>query len=152
VGVVVSVNVEAVSTAVSQVSSASWEVGESLSGIVWNVLSDDSVSVVSHELSSLVGDSIVPSGPGSDGSGSDIEGPPLLAVWLHDVLDNESVLVTTDVGVPGKSSASGHSGSELELSSVEWMSSVGLTGLVEGPSLVGTVVAVPEDNVSVVSV
>jgi len=32
------------------------------------------------------------------------------------------------------------------------MSSVGLTRLIQDPSLVGTVVAVPEDNVSVVSV
>lgn len=40
----------------------------------------------------------------------------------------------------------------MELSSLEWVSSVGLTSLVEDPSLVGTVMAVPPVNVSVVSV
>ena len=40
----------------------------------------------------------------------------------------------------------------MELSSLEWVSSVGLTSLVEDPSLVGTVMAVPPVNMSVVTV
>ena len=63
----VSVNVEAVSSTVSEVSSASWEEGESLSGITWDVLSDDNSSVQSQELTSLVGDGVVSSGESSDG-------------------------------------------------------------------------------------
>jgi len=61
VGVVSTLNIKAVTTAVSQVSSASWEVGESLSGIVVDVLSDNSVPIVSQELTSLVGDGVASS-------------------------------------------------------------------------------------------
>lgn len=54
---------------------------------------------------------------------------------------------------PDKHSVSSHSGSDLELNIivVKW-GSRSLTSLIDDPTLVGTVVAVPEDNVSVVVV
>ena len=77
VGVAVSVDLEAHTSVVSQVSSASWEVGESLVVLVgpW---SDDSGVSNSVGVSVLVGDSIVSSLPASDGSGSGIEDEPLV--------------------------------------------------------------------------
>jgi len=82
-----------------------------------------------------------------------IEDEPLLLVSLHDVVNSESVLVSTNMLFDSEGLSASHKGSDLELSSIsEWLSSQGLTGLIEDPSLVGTVVAVVEDNVSVVSV
>jgi len=102
-------DIKAVTTTVSEVSSSSWEVGESLSGIVWNVLSNNSSLKESHELTSLVGDGVVSSRPGSDGSGSVIESEPLFVVSLKNVLDSESVLVSTDMLSPCDSSSTRHS-------------------------------------------
>ena len=117
------------------------------------VLSDNSGDSDSESVASLVGDGIASSLVSSDGSGSLIEDPPLLWVpWLV-VLDSESELVATDVLVPEQGSSGSHSCSELESASVlEWLSWPGLGSLVDPPGLVHTVMAVVEDNVSVVSV
>lgn len=64
----VSVNIEAVVTTVSQVSVGSTEPVDSLSGIIWNVLSDDNDLVESLELTSSVRDGVVLSPLRSDGS------------------------------------------------------------------------------------
>jgi len=68
VGVRVSMDIKAVTTTISEVSVGSSPVVESLSAIIWNVLSNDNSSVESQELTSLIGDSIVSLVPGSDGS------------------------------------------------------------------------------------
>jgi len=61
--------------------------------------------------------------------------------------------VTTDVLLDNKRSLLWKSRSDLEFNSIsEWLSWVSDTGSVEGPSLVGTVVAVVEDGMSVVGV
>lgn len=64
----ISMDIKAVTSRVSEVSYRSSEVIESLGSIVGLVLSDNSSSIVSHELSSLVGDSIVSSSSSSDSS------------------------------------------------------------------------------------
>ena len=55
-------------TTVSQVSVGSTEPVDSLSGIIWNVLSDDNDLVESLELTSSVRDGVVLSPLRSDGS------------------------------------------------------------------------------------
>lgn len=103
VGVLVLVNIETDSSMVSEVVLSSWPVGNLL---VWLVspLSDDSPVVWSVLVSRSVGDGIVSSVPGSDGSSSAIEGPPLIQVpWLM-VLDLKLVLMTSNVVVPRESS------------------------------------------------
>lgn len=62
-------------------------------------------------------------------------------------------LVSTDVLVPEEGSVAWHLGSDLELSAVvDWLRWVFNTLLIKVPSLVETIVAVPEDHVSVVRV
>jgi len=82
-----------------------------------------------------------------------VEDPPLLSVpWLA-VLDSQSELVSSDVLVPEEGSLRSHSSLELELDSIfQWLSWPALVSLVNPPGLVETVVAVVEDDVSVVSV
>jgi len=122
--VMVTVNIHAVTTVVSQVSVGSSEVEESLSHVVDNVLSDDNSSIESLELSSLVRDSIVSSPLRSDGTSSSVEVEPLLDVSWEVGLDSESVLVTSDVLCNSDSSSSSHLGSDLEsLVVVEWWGS-----------------------------
>jgi hypothetical protein len=96
---------------------------------------------------------------GSDGSSSSIEGPPLIpSPWLM-VLDSELMLVVASLScVHVESSSSAHSRSELELNSIfkRWVfvfdDDSEVRNLNELPSLVGTVVAVPENDMSVVRV
>ena len=115
--------------------------------------SDDSWLPESHLVSSSVGDNPVLLSSSSDGLGSSVEVEPLSVVpWLV-VVDSESVVVVSDMLVPEQGSVAAHSGSDLESDSVSenWLVVDG-TDLVEPPSLVGTIVAVPEDDVSVVTV
>lgn len=61
--------------------------------------------------------------------------------------------MSTDVCADSEGSLLWHSGSDLELNSVSvWLSWVSDSMSVEEPSLVGSVVTVPEDNMSVVGV
>ena len=145
-------DVEALSSNVSDVSDGTVEPKGSL-GVVTSVLSDGSGNVDSESLSSLVSDDKVSSGPGSDGLGSPVEGPPLLVVQWVVGSDSQSELVASDVLMPEEGSSVWHSGLDLELNSVaKWVSWV-LSGLgVDVPGLVKSVVAVPEDDVSVVVV
>jgi hypothetical protein len=117
------------------------------------VNSDDSWVTESHLVSSSVGDNPVFLSSSSDGLGSSVEVEPLSVVpWLV-VVDSQSVVVVTNVLMPEQGSVAAHSGSNLESDSVtkDW-SVIDSTLLVEPPSLVGTIVAVPEDDVSVMSV
>ena len=94
------------------------------------------------------------SSPGrSDRSGSSVEGPPLLVIsWLV-TLDSQVVSVTTIVVSDDESSSVSSVGSQLESDSIsKWLGSVETSSLVDEPGLVKTVMAVPEDDVSVVSV
>ena len=51
--VMATVNIEAVTTDVSDVSLVSWEVGNSLEGFLWSELSNDSCNIDSHLLALL---------------------------------------------------------------------------------------------------
>lgn len=63
----------------------------------WSEDSDLSNSVV---VTVSVGDGIVSLGESSDGSGSGIEGEPLVVAEGGVVLDSQSVLMSSDVFVP----------------------------------------------------
>lgn len=146
--IVTSVNIKALSSNVSNVSSWTIEPSDLL---VWLVLplSDYCSNINSEALSSLVGESIVSSSPGSDGSGSGIESPPLSVVLWTVVSDSKSELVSTNVLMPEESSSVLHERLNLELNSVsKWVSWVVNSLSVNVPSLVQSIVAVPEDDVS----
>ena len=123
--------------------------------------SDNGVST-SNESSgaNLSGDGEVSLVLGSDGLGSSVEDEPLLPFPWGVVPDSELVLVVTNVSaeVSIQSSVVSHLGSELEWSSIwEGWVNVGDNNLEVGslddsPALVGTVVAVPPDDVSHVMV
>jgi len=123
--------------------------------------SDDSVSSSNKSSgSSLSGDGVVSSVLDSDGLGSSVEDEPLLPFPWSVVPDGKLVLVvsnmSSEVGIEG--SVVAHLGSELEWSSIwEGWVNVGdnnleVGGLDDSPALVGTVVAVPPDDVSHVMV
>ena len=71
-----------------------------------------------------------------------------------EVVDSESELLSTDVLVPEEVLARSHVGSDVELDSVsQWLSVGWLSGNgSDSPSLVGTIVAVPPDDMSVVGI
>jgi len=79
VGVASTLNIEALTSVVSQVSSASWEEGESLVVLVGPWSQDSNLS---HSIGVTVSvrDGVVSSLPASDGSGSGIEDEPLVVV------------------------------------------------------------------------
>lgn len=89
----------------------------------------------------------------SNGLGSPVEDPPLfVAVWVV-VLDSESVLMSTNVFMPEEGSSASHLGLDLESSSIsDWVSWIRDSSGVDGPALVGMVVASPEDDMSVLRV
>jgi hypothetical protein len=151
-GVGFSMDIKALSSNVSDVSVGSVEPKGSL-GVVSSVLSDGSSDSNSELVSSLVGNSVVSSGPGSDGLGSPVEGPPLSVVQWVVGSDSKSELVSSDVLVPEEGSSVFHLRLDLELDTVgEWVSWI-LGGLgVDVPGLVQSIVAVVEDGVSVVGV
>lgn len=96
---------------------------------------------------------------GSDGSSSSVEGPPLIpSPWLM-VPDSELVLAVASFScVKVESSSSCHGRSELELNSISerWVLVLDddseVRNLNELPTLIGSVVAVPPDDVSMVRV
>ena len=97
-------NIKALSSNVSDVSVGTVEPQGSL-GVVSGVLSDGSSNSDSEALTSLVGKSEVSLGPGSDGLGSPVEGPPLLVVQWVAGSDSKSELVASDVLVPEEGSS-----------------------------------------------
>jgi len=99
VGVASTLNIEALTSVVSQVSSASWEVGGSLVVLVgpW---SQDSVLSDSIGVSISVGDGVVSLCVSSDGSGSSVKDEPLVVTEGSVVLDSQSVLMSSNMLVP----------------------------------------------------
>ena len=152
-----SVNFEALSVWSSDLSNQVVEVvegellvGSGAEGVA--VSSDDNVLV-----QSVV---VVDSGDGvrwlpgrSDALSSSVEPEPLLGVsWLRSLGSHVPDITSSVLGNVEGSLVSSLV-LDLESNSVtEWLSSVLGTSLIEEPSLVETVVAVPEDDVSVVSV
>jgi hypothetical protein len=94
VSVTSSVNIEASNTDISDVSSASTEPSDHLSGVVGFVWSDNSWDGVLHPVGVTLsdGDNHSSVGSNSDGLGSPVEHPPLLVVIRIVVSDSESVL------------------------------------------------------------
>lgn len=145
-------NIKALLTVVSQVPSASLVEGDMLVyiSLPW---SDNSCSTNSKVLSLLVGNGVSSLGKGSDGVSSSVEDEPLLGVLGVVVSDSKSELVGTDVFSPEEGSVGLHLGFDLELNSVsKWISWVSPSELIDLPSLVGSVMAVVEDNVTSVGV
>ena len=148
-------DIKASSSHVSDVSDLTGEPSHVLKNVVLLEVSHNGnvalvVPVVSIELDRHDHLSV---GPGSDGSSSSVEDPPLLVVVWVVVLDSQSVLVVTNMLSVEQGSSAGHSGLDLESQTVfEWVSWEVWPLLVNVPGLVKTVVAVEEDNVHVVNV
>jgi len=113
VGVRVSVNVQALLTKVSDVSSGSG-VPLDLHGVITSPWSDGGGNTNSESITLLVGNGVASSVPGSDRVGSSIEGPPLVPVSWVVVSDSKSELAGSDVLMPEEGSVVSHSGSDLE--------------------------------------
>lgn len=159
--VVATVDIEALTSIISDVSSVT-TIDSDLLVNFSSPWSDDSSSSDVETLSKLVRECEVSSQVSSDGSGSLIEDEMSLSGLSFvssvplgiEVVDSESELVAANVLVPEEVLASSHGRSDVELDSilkwlsVAWLSSNG----VDSPSLVGTIVAVPPDNMSVVSI
>jgi len=149
VSVDISVDIKAELVVELDVLSGSVVPNDLLNGLT-SVGSDDNSDSSSEALSVLSRENVGSSGPGSDGSGSGIEGPPLLrALWVV-VLDSDSVLVSSNVLSPEQGSVSAHSRFDLESFSISnwvwWVSEWDLWLGIDEPSLVDTVVAsVPVD-------
>jgi len=145
-------NVKTFLSVVSDVSVSTVVPSDSLEVLV-GVLSDSGSDSNSELVTSLVGDDVASSSPSSDSLGSRIEGPPLLVVLWVVISDSESVLVSSNMLVPEEGSVRGHSRLDLELNTItKWVWWVSVTDSINVPSLVGTIVALPPDNVSVVRV
>jgi len=145
-------DIKALSAVVLEVSSGSVVPSDSVlvEAFVWSDVGSDSDSEV---VSELVTNAVSSSAPGSDSLSSGIEGPPLLFVGWVVVLDSESELVSANVLVPEESSVSAHSGLDLELDTAgHWLFWVCVGLEVNHPSLVGAVVALVPDGVSVLRV
>lgn len=154
VSVGATVDIEASVADISDVSHRSSEPSDLLEWLVSEWSRNGSIVPVSPVVSTLLdGHSKSSVTLWSDSSGSPVKDPPLLNVSWVVVLDSESVLMASDVLSIDNSSVVSHSRSNLELlTATEWVSWEvnALSG--DEPSLVGTVVASPEDNVSVVVV
>lgn len=154
VGVGSSVNIEASSSLISDGSSVSVEPSDVLESFLSVVSHDGGVTIVTPVVtSSLDGDGLVSVREGSDRFGSLVEHEPLLVVVWVSVSDSQSVLMASDMLGDDQGSVGWHGRLDLESKSVsQWVSWEVNTLLVEVPSLVCTVVASPEDSVSVVVV
>lgn len=147
-------DIKASYTSVSDVSARSAEPSHLLVDVTGSVVSHDSVDSVSVPLTVVVvsqGNGKSSVGSASDGSGSPGPDPPLLFVTWVVVLDSESILVSSDVLIVGKSSSGVHLSLDLELTT-SWISWEWESSSVEAPSegLVARAV-VPVDH-SVVAV
>jgi hypothetical protein len=150
--VVSTVNIEALSTVVSNVSVSSSIVGDLLVNLT-DPWSDDGSNTNSITVTLLVGNGKVSSISSSDGSSSSVEDEQLLALTWGVGSDSESVLVCTNMLVPEESSCAGHFRSDRESNVVtEWLFWIAHTLLINEPGLVETVMAVPVDDVSIVFV
>jgi len=151
VGVSASGDVHALADSVLEVPSVSSDVSPSLVLVVeWSghkVLSD------SESLSESGSDGPVSSVVLSDGLGSGVEGPLLVPLAWVVVPHPDDVLVGSDVLSDLDGSAGSHACSEEEGNSVPlWEVGFHDQFLLEGPLLVGSVVAWPGDEVVVVGV
>lgn len=106
--VVSSMNIEALTSEISDVSSASSvEVGSDVVSVhPWSHGGSNSDSPA---VASLVGKGSLSVSSGSDGVGSLIEDKPLSVVPWSVVSDSESVLVSTNMLVPEEGLVAGHS-------------------------------------------
>lgn len=150
VSVSVSSNIKASSSNVSDISSISSEPSHLLKESISEVSGSSSVTIMSGVVSIVLDrEDQVSVSNRSNGSGSPVEDPPLsLIVWVV-VLDSKSVVSVSNVFVPSSSSVSTQSSLDLESDSIsEWVSWEMNSSSVEGPGLVGTIVASPENNVS----
>ena len=137
---------------VSDVSSSSTVENGSLVNFLspWSGSGSDTNSVacsllVCNDEASVIG--------GSDGSGSSVEDPPLLVVLWIVISDSESVLTGSDVLSIEESSVVFHLRFDLESDVVSiWLLWICPADLINLPSLVLSVMAVPPGNMSSVSV
>ena len=152
VTVVSTMNIEALATVVSDVSSVSRVPLDSLS-VVSSPWSHGGGNSDSEASSLLVGNHEASLVEGSDGLSSSVEGEPLLVLGWVVVSDSESELVSSDVLVVEEGSVVWHHRSDLELDTgSQWVLWIVNSSSVDPPSLVGVVVALVPDDVSVVSV
>lgn len=124
VGIASSVNIEASLSKISDVSSLTIEPSDSHQVVIGLEGSDDSVWTISIPviLASLNGNSLVSVGLGSDSSSSPVESEPLLDVIWVEVLDSESILLSSNVFSNVESSSRLHLSSDLELDTLlEWI-------------------------------
>lgn len=147
---VVSSNVEALSSIVLDVSSGSTVPSDLIINLV-SELSDDSSSVDVELLSILVSNHKVSSVEGSDSLGSSIENEPLVVVvWVVPV-HSQSELVSTNMLREEQSLVGLESGSDLESNSRgKWLLWIVVSLSVNIPSLVSSVMAFVPDQMSVV--
>lgn len=108
VSVLSTVDIEALSSVVLEVSSVS-SVPSDFIGVISLECSDDSSNSNSETLSSLVGESEVSLGGSSDRVSSLVKNEPLLIVSWVVVSNSESVLFSSDVFSMEDSSSSWHS-------------------------------------------
>lgn len=145
-------NIKALLSIVSNVSVSSSIESKSLVNFI-SILSNNGSNSNSESVSLLVGNNPVSVGEWSDSSSSSIKDEPLLVVLWCIVSNSKSVLLSTNVLVPEESSEVSHSRFNLESNSIgEWLSWVSESSLVNDPSLIESVMAVPVDNMSVVNV
>lgn len=104
-------------------------------------------------MTNLVGKGKLSVRSSSDGLSSPVEDEPLLLVLWLGVSDSKSVLLLSNVLSHDESSSGLHLGFDLEENSIsEWVLVVLDSLSVEVPGLVQSIVAVPEDDMSVVGV
>ena len=145
-------NIEALATVVSDVSSLSCVPLHFLS-IVSSKCSHASNNIDVETLSSLVSKSKLSLVESSDAVSSGIEGEPLSVVIWVVILDSKSVLLCSNILGVEECSSFLHSASNLELNSgSKWLLWIVNSLSVDGPCLVSTVVALVPDGVSVVVV
>ena len=115
---------------------------------------NSSIVVVFPVSSSLLdGNNEVSVGTSSDSLGSVVEDPPLFDIVWVVVSDSKSVLVRSNVFSVEKSSSVSHCRLDLELDSIlQWVSWEVNSSSVKGPTLVGSIVAVLEDDNSIFSI
>lgn len=143
VGILSSRNIKAELSVVSNVSSRSFVPLSELSGLLLEFLDlswgTSSESVGSENFASSLVE--------SHGVSSRVEDPPLM--WISWIVINKSDVVANGSNWP----SAGHLGLDLESDTIlDWVLWVLNTLLVDNPTLVGTVVTFPPDDVSLVGV
>jgi len=154
VRVVVSVNPEASTSDISDVSVSTVKPSSSLEGLGSPVSHSSGIAEVLVVSSSLLdGHDVVSVGNRSNGLSSPVEDPPLLAVIWIVVVDSKSEISVSDMLSPDNSSVSAQSGLDLESNTVsEWVSWEVNSSSVKRPGLTHMVLAGVVVNVSSFSV